>query len=86
MSFKSEFMLQSYPMDELSEKEVKIIQKQFMKITNNSPIMTKQEFMESMGILNIKQAEFLIDSIFKLIDEANNCAVIFNGSLNIFSR
>lgn len=54
MSLKSEFMLQSYPMDELSEKEVKIIHKQFMKITNNSPIMTKQEFMESMGILNIK--------------------------------
>jgi hypothetical protein len=33
--------------------------------------MTKKDFMESLGILNNKSAEFLIDSIYKLIDESS---------------
>jgi len=63
------------PVHSLSEKDINTIKKQFLKITFQQSIMTKKHFSDSMGILNIQQASFLIDSIFQLIDVENKLQV-----------
>ena len=58
-------------MSKFSNKEIELIKKRFNAITKKGEI-NYQQFKESMGILGLDHATFLLDRIFYIISDGKN--------------